>query len=142
MNYECELHFFLDILEKCHIHTAVVGAEDSFMRILDPQFAGVVGLKSDVTVGQALGEIESNTKYKFSNEFKFRYVYIRLPGESEKSILSIGPYVSSVPSSQDILEIAEQAGVPIEVQKSFTEYYLSLPVLSEGDRLFVMLDAF
>ena len=142
MNYENELNFFLDVLKKCHIHAALVGAKDSFMQILDPHFASVVGLKSDATVRQALGEIESNTKYKFSNEFKFQYVYIRLPGEREKNVFSIGPYVCAAPSLQDALEIAEQAGVPLGAQKAFAEYYLSLPVLSEGDRLFVAFDAF
>lgn len=142
MDYEYELNFFLDVLKKCHVHAAVLGPADRFVEMLDPHFASVVGFSTDATVAQVLGEVAGNTKYKFSNEFKFQYAYIRLPGEREKNILSVGPYVSAALSARDILEIAEQTGIPIDAQKSFTEYCFSLPILSEGDSLFVALDAF
>ncbi len=142
MNYEYELSFCFDIFKKCHIHTTVISSQDSIEAMLDSRFCGIIGLKSDLTVGQTLGMIESNTIYKFTNEFKFQYIYIRLPITSEKNILAIGPYLSSPPVLKDILESAEQAGVPSDAKKALKDYYSSLPILLENDNLFVMINAF
>ena len=76
MNYEYELNFFCDVLKKCHIHTDILSPLDRAETIIDPQLAGIIGFKSELNVGQALGVIESKTKYKLSDEFKFQYIYI------------------------------------------------------------------
>ena len=142
MNYEYELNFFCDVLKKCHIHTDILSPLDRAETIIDPQLAGIIGFKSELNVGQALGVIESKTKYKLSDEFKFQYIYMRLPVLSERNILVIGPYLSAPLSSKDILEIGERAGIPLAAQKPLKEYYLSVPILTDGDRLLVMIDTF
>ena len=142
MNYEYELNFFSDILKKCHIHTAIISLLDPAEVMLDSRLASIIGFQSDMTVGQALGMIESNTKYKLTNEFNFQYIYMRLPLLSEKNILVIGPYLSAPPTAKDILEIGERAKIPLGAQKPLREYYSSVPVLAEGDKIFVMIDAF
>lgn len=142
MNYEYELNFLCDILKKCHIHTNIISPHDPAEAIMDPRLASIIGFKSHLTIGQTLGIIESKTKYKLSDEFKFQYIYIRLPLPSERSILVIGPYLSAPISSNDILEIGENAGLPIVEQKPLREYYLSTPILTESDRLLVMIDSF
>ena len=142
MNYEYELNFFCDVLKKCHIHTDILSPLDRAETIIDPQLAGIIGFKSELNVGQALGVIESKTKYKLSDEFKFQYIYMRLPVLSERNILVIGPYLSAPLSSKDILEIGERAGIPLTAQKPLKEYYLSVPILTDGDRLLVMIDTF
>ena len=142
MNFERELSFLLDILKKCHIHTAVLSSEDNVEAMVDSYFTGIVGAKSVLTVGQMLGSVESKTKYKFSDEFKFQYVYIRLPIEDEKNILVIGPYFALPPTAEELFVVIEQTGIPLDAQNSFKEYYLSVPILSESDHLFVVIDAF
>ena len=142
MNYEYELNFFCDVLRKCHIHTDIISPLDPAEAIMDRRLASIIGLKSEFTVGQVLGIIESKTKYKLSDEFKFHYIYLRLPVPSEKNILVIGPYLSSPLSSKDILEIGENAGIPLASQKLLKEYYFSTPILTDSDRLLVMIDTF
>ncbi len=142
MNYEYELNFFSDVLKKCHIHTAIMSPLDPAEDILDSRLASIIGFKPDVTVGQMLGMIESNTKYKLTNELNFQYIYMRIPALSEKNILVIGPYLSAPPTSKEILEICDRAKIPLGVQKPLKEYYASVPILSDGDRVFVMIDTF
>ena len=144
MNYEIELDFFCEILKKCHINTSVLSPLDSLGATLSPGLDNVVGyfFKSDATVKNVLGNIENKTRYTFSTDIKFSYVCLRLPVLSEKNILFIGPYVSSLPSSEDILEICENAGLSPQGQRILREYYASLPVVVENDRIFAVIDAF
>ena len=142
MNHEYELNFFCDALRKCHIHTAILSPLDDVETIVDPLLRSIVGFKSGLTVQKMVGNIESNTKYKLADEFKLQYICMRLPVLSEKNILFIGPYLSSPLSSRDILEIGERAGVAPGAQKMFKEYYSSVPVVTDNDRLFILVDTF
>ena len=67
---------------------------------------------------------------------------MKLPTLGEKNIFVIGPYLSSPLSSQDVLEIGERTGLPVAAQKPLREYYFSTPILTESDRLFVMINTF
>ena len=142
MNYEYDLNFLSDILKKCHIHTSLISPLDSDEVLLDPQFISIVGFKSDMNVAQLLGVIEDRTKYKLSSEFKFNHICIKLPLLSEKNILMIGPYLSAPLSSKDILEIGERAKISPAAQKLLREYYSSVPILPENDKIFTMVDTF
>ena len=142
MNYEYDLNFLSDILKKCHIHTSVISPLDSDEVLLDPQFISIVGFKSDTNVAQLLGVIEDRTKYRLSSEFKFHHICIKLPLLSEKNILMIGPYLSAPLSSKDILEIGERAEISPAAQKLLREYYSSVPILPENDKIFTMIDTF
>lgn len=142
MNYECELSFLMEVLKKCHLHANLISPLESEEAIMDPSLAPIIGFQSDRTVRETLGILESKTKYTLTDEFQFRYLYLRLPLPSEKNILVIGPYLSSSLSTENILELAEGAGIPVSSQRPLREYYLSTPILAESDRLFVMIDSF
>ena len=142
MNYEYELNFLLDVLKKCHIHHSIISTDEPIEAIMDPLLAKIVGFQSTFTVEEALGDIENKTKYKLSDEFELKYIYMKLPMLGEKNIFVIGPYLSSPLSSQDILEIGERTGLSVAAQKPLREYYFSMPILTESDRLFVMIDTF
>ena len=142
INYEYELSFLLDVLKKCHVGASILSNKDSAEQMLEPHFLAISGIKLNSTVGQLLGVLDAKTKYKYSNELRFQYVCLRLPVASESNILVIGPYLSSPPSSRDILEIAERVGIPIAAQRSLKEYYSSLSVIPDGDRIFTVIDSF
>ena len=142
MNFEYELNFFCDVLKKCHIHTDVLSLLDNAETIVNPRLRSIIGFKTDMSIQKTLGNIESNTKYKLTDEFKLRYVYMRLPFLSEKNILFIGPYLSAPLSSKDIFEIGEKVGLTLDAQKLLKEYYLSVPILPESDSIFLLMDAF
>ena len=142
MNCECELNLLFDVLKKCHVRAAVISLQDGIEAMMDPHFLGIIKPKSDTTVGELLGIIDGNTKYTFTNEFKFQYIFVGLPLTSAKNILAIGPYLSAPVPSKDILEISEKAGAPIGVLKALKEYYSLLPILPENDNLHAMINVF
>ena len=84
----------------------------------------------------------SRTVYKVTDAFGFSYIGLRLPFEKPANILCIGPYLAAPPSSEQLLEVGEANRVPPKQQRYLEEYYFGTPVLAEGDRLFMMLDAF
>jgi YesN/AraC family two-component response regulator len=61
---------------------------------------------------------------------------------SEKNILLIGPYISKPLGFEDILEIGESMGVLPDMQKILDDYYSSVPIIFENDRIFEILDVF
>ncbi len=142
MKYERELSFFLEVLKKCHIHTATVSQLDPIESIIDPRLVSILGSKSDVCVQQVVGHIESHSKYKLTDEFNLKYICIRLPNLSEKNILFIGPYLSSPLSSAEILEIGERAGIVPNAQKILNEFFFSVPIITDNDRIFTLIDSF
>ncbi len=144
MNIDNDLNFFCEILQKCHIHTSVLSTFDNIGLTVYSRFNSVVGYfsKSDETVQRVIGTVESKTKYLLYNEFKLRYICFRLPILSEKNILLIGPYLSAVLPSKDILEIGEKMGLDPTGQKNLKEYYSTVPVVSENDRIFAVINAF
>ncbi len=144
MNCENDLNFFCEILEKCHIHTSILSPLDNIGETVDPIFRSVIGYfsRSDATVQKVLGNIESKTIYRICNELKIQYICLRLPILSEKNILFIGPYLSSLPSSKDIFEIGEKIFLnPLE-QKLLKEYYSTLPIIADNDSIFSVINAF
>ena len=144
MNCEYEFHFLSDVLEKCHIHSVLVAEEDTLADIFEPYMKTIigVGLNLDLPISKVLGRIEEKTKYKLNNEMYLRYIFIKLPFRSEKNVLAVGPYLSSPITQNKILEMCEAVGFAPDAQRFLLEYYLSLPVILENDRMHVMIDTF
>jgi YesN/AraC family two-component response regulator len=144
MDHEYELKLFSEFLKKCNVRVTMMSVNDSMDVTLDPLINNVVGVYSDsgVTLKNTVGIIENTTKYKFTNELKLQYVFMRLPILSEKNILFIGPYLSEPLKSNELLEIGERLKLPPIAQKLFGEYYSTLPVFTENDSLFIMIDTF
>ena len=140
MNYESDLDFVCDLFKKCHLRTRLISPSDPSAIILDTHLSSIVSFERVQTVGQMLGVIEKNTKYLLTDELNLKYIFVLLPLLSEKNILAVGPYLSAAPTAEDILEIAEQAGIALGAQRALGEYYSSVPVLTEGDKAFVALD--
>lgn len=143
-NHEYELDFFCEVLKKSYLRVTMMAHDDTMDITLDPLIRNVLGVFTDrsLTLQRAIGRIEKNTKYQLTNELKLKYIFFRLPVLSEKNILFIGPYLSSPQSSADILEIGESLGLPPNTQKLFGEYCAVLPVVSDNDRLFSVIDTF
>ena len=144
MNYENELNFFRDILEKCHIHTSILSHSDNIGVTLEAPLGSIIGYfsKSNIPVKEFLGNIQSRTKYILCNEIKLKYICISLPILSEKNLLFIGPYLSAPLSQKNILEIGEKASLSISAENILKEFYASLPIISENDRILSVIDAF
>ncbi len=142
MNCEYELNFFCDVLKKCHVNVCEISLLDSAETVIDPRLRSIIGFDTDRSVQHLLGRVENHTKYMLTDEFKLQYIYMRLPLLSESNILFVGPYLSAPLSSKDILEIGERAGLSFEAQKLLKEYYLSIPILLDSDKIFALVDIF
>ncbi len=144
MNYEHELDFLCDVLEKCHIRTSVLSEKDTADAALDSTIRSIIGINPDpeLTISKLCGAVENNTEYKFKNELMLHYIFMKLPTKNDKNLLFIGPYLASPLSSEKILEIGEGFGLSTGAEKNLKEYYFSLPVIGEDDRIFSLIDTF
>ena len=144
MNFEYELNFFCDVLKKCHIRTSMLSLQDSTDAMLDSWISSIIGAysPSSMTIQKVFGSIEDTTKYRFTNELKLQYTFMRLPILSEKNILFIGPYLHEPLSSNEILEMGEELKLSPSVQKILKEYYATMPIVAESDRLVSVIDTF
>ena len=144
MKSEYELNFLCEILNKCHIRTNMLSPNDTVDSMFDSWMIAITGISSDpdLTIRKIAGSIENMTKYRLTNALKLKYIFMRLPLLSEKNLLFIGPYLSAPLNENELLEAGEKLSLSPNTQKNLNEYYSSLPILSDGDRLFTMIDTF
>ena len=91
--------------------------------------------------GDAFDRIAERTLYRARDAFDLNYVFLLLPDEMVRRVLFIGPFLSSPPTRDRMLEIGERNGVTPRRQKYLEEYYRSITVLMNGNHAFTMLDA-
>ena len=144
MNYEYELNFLIDVLKKCRISTAFFSPSDALEQVIDSWLGAIIGVcpNSNNTIQKTLGKIENFTQYKFTNELNLKYIIIKLPKKEAQNLLFIGPYISAPFSSKEILEIGESLNLSAGTQRLLQEYYTSVPVVSQNDKLFYFVDTF
>jgi AraC-like DNA-binding protein len=143
MYYEKELEFLCEALNKCRVQASVVSPAEMTNEDIDRRFNGelIDHFGVDRAWHRLIETIEPNTLYKTENEFKLRFIFLLLPEVREqRRILVIGPYLSSPLSSRDLLELAEKLKIPPKSQRYLEEYYLTIPVVADGDRLIIMID--
>jgi YesN/AraC family two-component response regulator len=112
--------------------------------MIDARLGAILGSvsKADDTVQSVLGGIKKETLYMLRNDFKLCYVCLWLPIAQEKNVLMLGPYLSEPIAASEILEIAEKTSLTTVSQKLLTEYYASVPVVHEKDRIFEVINVF
>ncbi len=144
MFYDRELDFLCDTLAKCRVRASVVSPSDPIRSVIDPDLCDVLSdpFGPTETVQEYVGVLEARTVHKITDEFKLCYVYFMLPQSEQSRVLFIGPYVSSKFSTGELLELSEKIGISPKSQRYFDEYYSSIPVIYEGNLLFVMIDTF
>jgi len=144
MNCEYELDFLCGILKKCHIRTALLSPHDTTDALVDSWIRTILGItpRESGTVREVMGDIEDTTEYKFRNELELHYIFMKLPLSDENNLLFIGPYLPFPLASKDVLKIGEKLNFSSNMQKNLSEYYASLPVIPESDRIFVAIDTF
>ena len=144
MFYERELQFLQETFNKCRIKARILAPEDILAHIEDDAFRETNDLlpAARSKIKDLIGQIDSNTIYKYTDDFKVNYTLLRLPEAPYENILVLGPYLATPLSSRQILEIGERKGISPKKQKLLEDYYLSIPALPEGSHLFLMLDTF
>lgn len=142
MFYEAELRLLRDTFRKCRIQTSIADltASLSGQAHSDPSF--LVGTDPVAQLCRSVSEVMPATLYRLRDSFQCRYMFLRLPELSSEAILVIGPYLSTPPTDQQIMEWAESKSISPSAQKKLGDFYNTLPLLSETSHLFVLLDSF
>lgn len=133
MNYQSELSFLRDVFEKSRVNTellSIKGAEDFF----DKKNGKEGSLRA------LFENIRPMTVYKLKDNLGCRYRLFLLP-QTEK-LLTVGPYLCENIGEDRILQIAEQRRFSQCECKYLREYYSSMPELTDGSPLLIMLSSF
>lgn len=142
-DYEKELNFLCDTFRKCHVSAQVLALTDPAARLYPSGFCAPLAKDApQETVRQHLGEILPETVYKIRDEMNRCYRYLLLPDGKNSTVLFIGPYFNAPVLPSATLELAERMGIPPKSQRYFNEYYSTIPLLEEGNHLFILLDTF
>lgn len=144
MSYENALHLLRETFRKCRVRTWVESPDTLEAQLADFGIETALGtLSHRLQLPRRFPRtLEPRTMYRATDAFGFSYIGLRLPDTDEVRILCIGPYLSAPPSPERLLELGEKNRVPPKQQRYLEEYYHSTPILTEGDRLFLMLDSF
>ena len=144
MFYKIELDFLIEIFKRIHVSAITVSEDEYADRVsgvgLESVFGEAIG--DGWSPGRFPSELNPTTVYKALDSFGLSYIYLLLPETEKKTVLFIGPYLRSTPSKEYMLELGEHNGVSPKQQKYLEEYYRSVPLISSGSELSVMLDTF
>lgn len=84
----------------------------------------------------SMSEAKSNTVYRFFDEYRCNYIFMRLPGE--ESYFFIGPYLLETISKDFLYEKTKELSLPCDKTEQMQQYYAALPILEEENLLFAV----
>lgn len=139
-----EFKFLKDVLKKCHISISIHSPLEKADELIDPKLKDILGVEfdKDLLIKDYLGDIEPRTRYRITDSFKLSHIYFLFPTTDARNLIYIGPFLSSSQNENDIMELGEKMKIEPMTQKYAGEYYQGLPVLSEGDNVFAVIDTF
>jgi AraC-like DNA-binding protein len=141
---ENELHLLCDTLRKGHVRVSIGTPEELSSHLSDTGADGVLDspLSGDDSTSRLLDASEPETVYRMVDASGLCFSFLRLCAPAQKKLLLIGPYLNAPPSQNQLLELGERLGISPKQQRYLEEYYQSIPVFSEGNPLFMLLDTF
>lgn len=144
MFYEAELNFLCNTLEKCHINTMFLNPNAPMDKQMEWNIKTMLqmGAKLEKRFRDMVETIEDATIYKLVDSFSCTYIFLLLPNKGVENLLLIGPYLTSVPTSEQIMIWLEKSGIEPKWQKEVETYYGGVPLLPENNQLSAMLDSF
>ena len=84
----------------------------------------------------SMEQAETNTVYRFVDEYRCSYVFMRLPESS--GFLWIGPYLTSFPTEVFVRDKVAPFALPEEYVHQVMKYYANLPLLQDENMLFII----
>ena len=141
MFYRNELQFLCDTLQKNRIRASVV-TPVNFAETVSALGENAFPMGRPLTSPRFPSDSEPYTVYKLADTNGLCFLYFLLPETGSPTLLFVGPYLPSSPSPERLQELEESCGVSPARKSYFREFYNSLPILNEGNPLFVMLTTF
>lgn len=144
MFYQAELDFLCNTLEKCQIKTTFLNPNIRLSEQVDIGLQVMLqdGETDDKSFFELVNPVEEATIYKMIDSFSATYLFFLLPNKGVENLMLIGPYLTGIPSTEQIMELAEKNGIPPKHYKQIEAYYGSIPLLAENNQIFAMLDSF
>ena len=141
MFYDNELLFLREVFRKSHVPTAILSKNEITGRTDGETLLPIHSLMEDRIRRHLADGLANHTVYRLTDEFGMRCIYFLLPS-SKATALLIGPFLTEPLTHAMMLEIGERNGISPGRQRFLEEFIAGIPVLSEGNPLFVMLSTF
>jgi len=77
--------------------------------------------------------------HKMMDQFLCNYVFFPLPEETGNRVLLIGPYLTRDLTTEEILELSERMGIPLQYARQMSDFYASLPVFVDTSMLMALV---
>lgn len=143
MVYQAELDFLCNTLEKCRIKTTFLNPGIKLNEQFDIGIRAMLHEednkeKSFLDIVNPLAEA---TIYKLVDHFSATYLFFLLPNKGVENLMLIGPYLTVVPVTEQIMEWSEKNGIAPKYYKQIETYYASIPLMPENNQIFAMLDS-
>lgn len=131
MNVQTALDFTASLLEKLRLKLEVL-TPSSPLETLDLGLRKSLGMHTDYRNAVFTASIwtQPNTVYKVMDQFHCGYIYLLLPDDDVR-VAVIGPYLAFDLTPAQVMEDAEQMGLPMEKLSGLQEFYASVPVFSD-----------
>ena len=136
MEFERELRFLRDALQKCRMRTVVEEINRLRLRqgrALRPE-EKLFRLMGDYGVG-----LGSNTRFCYTDPYFCSYLWLAL---DEERVLILGPYLTGAVGREGLIQLAEELHLPGERLRALEQFYQSVPLLPAGSPAMAMVDTF
>ena len=141
MPYSGELELLRATFKKSNVNVLCLKKADFYaLRETNPLDTGT-NFEDDKTPYLFTQKLAPYTLYKQVDTYRRAWIYFLLPGGEQKVFL-FGPYLTTQLLDYELLEMAEEMGLPPQMQSTLHEYYAAMPVLKNASSLFVMLETF
>lgn len=135
-----ELQLLCDTYKKSRVSARLVSYDTNIDTFLGADTQNLNFPK--ITLAEHIGEISPHTVYNITDSLGLNYTFFMLEELEGENILFIGPYTHTSIGSRLVLELGEKLGVSPKHQKLLSYHLESVPIISEGSHLFVLLDCF
>lgn len=144
MYYNTELDYLRNVLDKLHLHTAIITPETISDKSISPEHIQYISdhISYLHSVRNIFGFAKTNTVYKISDSFLCNYVFMLLPNESETKLFLMGPYMVFDITHKQIMEEAERRKLSTDQFAKLQEYYSYVPVVKDEIALLAMINTF
>lgn len=144
MKYSDSLRLLCDILQRQLIPVRAVSLSAPISQIFDQNFLEFSKYiyNNNVSFQEFIGIPEDGHIYKMKDRFGLCYLYFLLPESDTDSLLFIGPYITAPMQEKLLIEFEEREGIPPQYHKLLTDYYSSLPVLSDHQHFLITVEVF
>lgn len=138
-----ELRFVRDLLENMSIHSCILeNPEDKISEDIDLGLRALLFQKRNYRhfLTHSMREAHDNVIYRFVDEYRCCYLFMRLPDTVPEQYFYVGPYLLELPDEDFILKKVMEFNLPDEQVKQYRKYYLNLPLIDDENRLLIIIN--